>query len=150
MADGSEVRPGRLVPIPCFRCGVCCTCYQPPLLPEDIDGIAEAIGISGREFICRYALKVPIKEGYLLRKTADGCIFLTFDDEGMAGCTIYDSRPRACRDWQPGLSQPACAEGLARLKSKGRLQLAELIMPDDETGKVLTAPQPPVAPSASA
>jgi Fe-S-cluster containining protein len=131
--DGSEVTPGRWVPIPCFRCGVCCTCYQPPLLPEDIEMLAEALGISGPECLSRYALKVPIREGYLLRKTADGCIFLTFDDEGRAGCTIYDSRPRACREWRPGLSQPACAEGLARLKSKGQLvRLRELVQYEDQ------------------
>ncbi len=35
--DGEEHEVGETPPpIECFRCGVCCMRYQPPLLPEEI------------------------------------------------------------------------------------------------------------------
>ena len=123
--EGKEITIAAQTPIPCFRCGICCTCYQAPLEPEDIENIASALGISGSECISSYALKVPIKEGYLLKKTEKGCIFLTWDEDGKAFCTIYPSRPKACREWTPGLSRPECLEGLAKLKSEGQIMLLE-------------------------
>lgn len=122
--EGDESHPGDEIPIPCFRCGICCTCYQAPLVPEDIESVALALGISNSEFISRYALRVPTREGYLLRKVDTGCVFLAREADERARCTIYQSRPKACREWQPGISRPACLEGLTRLKSKG--QLAQL------------------------
>lgn len=131
--EGKETTLAGPIPIPCFRCGVCCTCYQPPLVPEDIERIAAALGISSPECVSSYALKVPTKEGYLLRKTTSGCVFLAFDENERARCTIYPSRPQACREWQPSLSQPACIEGLAGLKSNEQLiQLNELFRSEDE------------------
>ena len=119
--------------MPCFRCGICCTCYQAPLDARDIENIASVLGVSRPEFISRYALKVPIKEGYLLRKADSGCVFLSWDEDERARCVIYPSRPQACREWQPGLSRPACLEGLGRLKTKGQLrQIDELLGSDDE------------------
>lgn len=120
-------RPADEIPIPCFRCGVCCTCYQAPLDDREIESIASSLGISDAEFIGTYALKVPINEGYLLRKRDSGCVFLEWEGE-RARCIIYPSRPQACREWQPGLSRPACLQGLARLRSRGRLkELDELL-----------------------
>ncbi len=127
-----EIRTAEETPVPCFRCGICCTCYQPPLLPEDIESIASALGISRPECISSYALKVPTKEGYLLRKTGRGCVFLSLDEDEKARCAIYPSRPQACREWQPSLSQPACIKGLARLKSKGQLARLDELFPSDE------------------
>jgi Fe-S-cluster containining protein len=121
--EGKEITLAEQTPIPCFRCGVCCTCYQAPLEPEDIDNIASALGISSSDCISRYARKAPIKEGYLLKQTKKGCVFLAWENDGKACCTIYPSRPRACREWTPSLSRPECLEGLAKLKSKGQIML---------------------------
>ena len=123
--EGKEITIAEQTPIPCFRCGVCCTRYQPPLAPQDIDNIASALGISRSKCISRYAVKVPIKEGYLLKKTERGCLFLAWDADGKARCTIHSSRPKACRGWTPSLSKPECLEGLAKLKSKGQIMLLE-------------------------
>ena len=123
--EGKEITIAEQTPIPCFRCGVCCTRYQPPLTPQDIDNIASALGISRSKCISRYALKVPIKEGYLLKRTEKGCILLAWDADGKARCTIHPSRPKACRGWTPSLSKPECLEGLAKLKSKGQIMLLE-------------------------
>ena len=122
---GKEITITEQTPLPCFRCGICCTCYQAPLTPEDIGNIASALGISSSKCISRYALKVPIKEGYLLKRTEKGCVFLAWDADGKARCTIHPSRPKACREWTPGLSRPECLEGLAKLKSRGQIMLLE-------------------------
>jgi Fe-S-cluster containining protein len=122
---GKEITITEQTPIPCFRCGICCTSYQAPLTPEDINNIASALGISRAKCISRYALKVPIKEGYLLKHTKKGCVFLAWDTDGKARCTIHPSRPKACREWTPSLSRPACLEGLAKLKSEGQIMLLE-------------------------
>ena len=120
---GKEITITEWTPIPCFRCGICCTCYQAPLTPEDIDNIVSALGISRSKCISRYALKVPIKEGYLLKHTKKGCVFLAWDADGKARCTIHPSRPKACREWTPSLSKPECLEGLAKLKSREQIML---------------------------
>jgi Fe-S-cluster containining protein len=123
--EGKEITITEQTPIPCFRCGICCTCYQPPLSAEDIGNIASALGISRSKCISKYAVKVPIKEGYLLRHTKKGCVFLAWDADGKGRCTIYPSRPKACRKWTPSLAKPECLEGLARLKSRGQIMLLE-------------------------
>ncbi|MCJ7791937.1 MAG: YkgJ family cysteine cluster protein [Dehalococcoidia bacterium] len=123
--EGKEITIAEQTPIPCFRCGICCTCYQAPLTSKDIDNIASALGISSSKCISRYAVKVPIKEGHLLKHTKKGCVFLAWDADGKARCTIYPWRPKACREWTPSLAKPECLEGLAKLKSKGQIMLLE-------------------------
>jgi len=135
--EGQEVTITEQTPIPCFRCGICCTCYQPPLTDEDIDNIASALGISRSKCISGYARRVPIKEGYLLKRTKKGCVFLTRDADGKARCTIYSSRPKACREWTPSLSKPECLKGLARLKSEGQVMLLKELFPSYEEQKEL-------------
>jgi Fe-S-cluster containining protein len=135
--EGKEITIAEQTSIPCFRCGICCTCYQPPLTAEDIENIVSALGISGAKCISKYAVKVPIKEGYLLKRTKKGCIFLAWDADGKARCTIYPSRPKACREWTPSLSKPECLEGLAKLKSEGQIMLLEELFPSYEEKKEL-------------
>jgi Fe-S-cluster containining protein len=134
---GKEITITEQTPIPCFRCGICCTCYQAPLTPTDIDNIASALGISRSKCISRYARKVPIKEGYLLKHTKKGCVFLAWDADGKARCTIHPSRPKACREWTPSLSKPECLEGLAKLKSRGQIMLLEELFKSHEEQKEL-------------
>ena len=136
-SEGKEITITEQTPIPCFRCGICCTCYRAPLTPEDIDNIASALGISRSKCISRYAVKVPIKEGYLLKHTKKGCIFLAWDADGKARCTIHPSRPKACREWTPSLSKPECREGLAKFKSQGQIMLLEEIFPSHDERKEL-------------
>jgi len=135
--EGKEITVPEQTPIPCFRCGICCTRYQPPLTAEDIDNIASALGISRSKCISKYAVKVPIKEGYLLKHTEKGCVFLAWDEDGKARCTIHPSRPKACREWTPSLSKPECREGLAKLKSEGQIMLLKELFPSSEQQKEL-------------
>jgi Fe-S-cluster containining protein len=135
--QGQEITAAEQVPIPCFRCGICCTCYQPPLAVEDIGNIASVVGISGSKCISKYAHKAPIKEGYVLKHTEKGCVFLTWDADGKACCAIYPSRPKACREWVPSLAKPECREGLARLKSEGQMMLLEELFSSREEQREL-------------
>jgi Fe-S-cluster containining protein len=135
--EGKVITATEQTPIPCFRCGVCCTCYQPALTPEDIENIASTLRISSSKCIFKYAVKVPIKEGYLLRHTKKGCVFLAWDEDGKARCSIYPSRPRACREWTPSLAKPECLEGLAKLKSEGQIILLEELFPSHDEQKEL-------------
>lgn len=121
--EGKEITIAEQTPIPCLRCGTCCTRYQAPLTPEEIDHVASALGISVSECISRYAVKVPTKEGYLLRHTKEGCVFLAWDADGKARCTIHLWRPKACREWIPSLAKAECLEGLAKLKCQGQITL---------------------------
>jgi Fe-S-cluster containining protein len=136
--EGKEITVAEQTPIPCFCCGICCTRYQPPLSAEDINNIASALGISRSKCVSKYAVKVPIKEGYLLKRTKRGCIFLAWDADGKARCTIYPSRPKACREWTPSLAKPECLEGLAKLKSEGQIMLLEELFPSHEEQKNFT------------
>ena len=135
--EGEEITIAQQTPIPCFRCGICCTCYRSPLTTGDIDNIASALGISRSKCISRYAVKAPIKEGYLLKHTKKGCVFLGWDADGKARCTIYPSRPKACREWTASLAKPECREGLAKLKSEGQIMLLEELFPSHEDKKEL-------------
>ncbi len=132
MLEGKEITITEQTPIPCFRCGICCTCYQPPLTEEDVDRIASALGISRSKCISRYAHKAPIKEGYLLKHARKGCVFLTWEADGKARCDIHPWRPRACREWTPSLAKPECREGLARLKPEGQIVLPEDLLSSQE------------------
>jgi Fe-S-cluster containining protein len=136
-AEGQEITVAEQPPIPCFRCGICCTCYQPPLTTRDIESIASALGISRSKCISKYAHKAPIKEGYVLKHTEKGCVFLAWDADGKARCTIHESRPKACREWVPSLSKPECLQGLAKLKSEGRIMLLEELLPSCEEQRAL-------------
>jgi len=82
-------------------------------------------------------VKVPTKEGHLLKTTKKGCMFLARDADGKACCTIYASRPKACREWTPSLSKPECREGLARLKSEGQIMLLKELFLSSEQQKQL-------------
>lgn len=135
--EGKEITVAEQIPIPCFRCGVCCTCYHPPLTSEDTDRIASGLGISRSRFLARYAVKVPTKEGYLLKHSREGCVFLAWDQDGKARCLIHPSRPKACREWTPSLSKPECREGLAKLKSRGQIMLLEELFGSSEDRQAL-------------
>jgi len=135
--EGEEITITEKTPIPCFCCGICCTCYQPPLTSEDMDNIASALGISRSKCISKYAVKVPIKEGYLLKRTRKGCVFLAWGADGKARCTIYSSRPKACQEWTPSLAKPECLKGLAKLKSEGQIMLLEELFSSREEQKEL-------------
>ena len=124
MLDGKEYRVGEALPaIECFRCGICCTRYQPPLTPEEVETLAKELGLSPSDFLSKY-VQIMVT-GYLLRQTEKGCVFLKWEEgETTAHCSIYRFRPEACRNWMPSLSRRECQEGLKKLKAKDKIILA--------------------------
>ncbi len=129
---GREITLTEQTSIPCFRCGICCIGYQAPLTRKEVEKIASALGISSSKCISKYIVKVPIKEGYLIKRTNNGCIFLAWDADGRVRCSIYSSRPRACREWTPSLSKPECREGLTKLRSRGQIMLLNEVFSSSE------------------
>ena len=73
-------------------------------------------------------------------------MFLAWDADGKACCTIYSSRPKACRDWVPSLAKPECREGLAELKSEGQIMLLKELSPSSEQQEQLYLPLEKVPP----
>ena len=101
-------------PIDCFRCGICCTRYQPKLTPREVQRLARHFSLPVPEFLDRYIQVTTI--GYVVRQSAKGCVFLIWEGDKTT-CRIYRVRPQACRDWVASLSQPECQQGLAKQKS---------------------------------
>ncbi len=116
----SADRPDGALPagpsIPCFRCGLCCTRYQPPLTGEEAESIAGALGMTLDVFMDRYVDDSWFEPGvFLLDSDSDACVFLEPASEGgVSSCRIHSLRPQACRDWAPGLHQKECLEALSQ------------------------------------
>lgn len=129
--DGQEYPVGdSLPPVECFRCGACCVRYQPPLLPGEVASIAAGLKLSGDDFLAKYGQLTYI--GYLLRREGNKCVFLDVEAEDKASCRIHPFRPRACRNWAASLSRRECREGLARMKTTGKLLLPGELYPSPE------------------
>lgn len=73
------------------RCGLCCTLLV-RLGKEDIAKIRK-LGISESDFTDKDTKGAPI-----LKRINGYCRFLEIK-EGIATCTIYDSRPKVCREY---------------------------------------------------
>ncbi|MFC1872615.1 YkgJ family cysteine cluster protein [Chloroflexota bacterium] len=104
--------------IECFRCGVCCTRFQPQLNEEEWQRLAAGLEMPPESFLAEYAVFTNI--GYLLRHGERGCVFMQWDENGLTGgCKVYEHRPDACRHWQAGLGKKECTEGLEILRAVG-------------------------------
>jgi len=121
--------------IPCLRCGICCTRWQPQIDSEEAGIMAQGLGISLEEFYQYYVEENPQKLGiYLLRQGEKGCIFLQYEGE-QASCIIHPFKPAAYRQWMPSLSHLECREGLKRRKSDDHLLLpSEIYASEEELG----------------
>lgn len=90
----------------CTRCGDCCRVGHGRVWLErdDLQPLAAASGMSRTAFL---EAKVVTVDGRLsLRERSDGgCILL----EGQAQCTVYEARPRQCREFPhwPALREEA-------------------------------------------
>lgn len=100
----------------CFRCGECCTRYQVLLDEFEIERVAAYLGISSEKLKTDYTdPRWPVPGKFLLRhRDNGGCIFLVHHGKE-ALCSIHIAKPKACRDWAPGLSRKECSLGLARV-----------------------------------
>lgn len=76
----------------CLKCANCCKTTGPLFTARDIDRIARHLRLKPAEFIDRY-LRLD-EEGDQVLKTVP-CAFLGDDNH----CSIYDVRPKACREF---------------------------------------------------
>jgi len=102
--------------IVCFRCGVCCTRYQPQLSFVEAKRIADALGLSLDEFRDRYVDESwPGPDTFLIDHHNGACVFLEhIQSSGLARCLIYPVRPSSCKEWVPSLHRQECQEGLLK------------------------------------
>lgn len=101
--------------MPCLRCGVCCTEYQPRLSLMEARHIAGEMGVAWEDFLNRYTdQRWPGKDSFLLRQQDGHCVFLEHaEGDNTAGCLIHSFKPSACSGWTPGLHQRECRLGLS-------------------------------------
>ena len=78
--------------IDCLECGNCCRTTGPLLTDKDIQRLAAHLGMKDVEFSDRY-VRVD-EDGDQIFKSMP-CPFLGEDNY----CSVYDSRPKACRDY---------------------------------------------------
>ncbi len=76
----------------CLACANCCKTTSPIFYDRDIDRLAKALNLRPAQFIERY-LRIDEDRDYVLRQSP--CPFLDGDNY----CTVYTSRPAACREY---------------------------------------------------
>ena len=76
----------------CLECANCCKTISPIIIDRDIDRIARHLKLTPSEFTSEY-LDLDSDNDYVFRKTP--CPFLMYDNY----CSIYEVRPRACREY---------------------------------------------------
>ena len=88
----------------CTQCGSCCTGPTGFVLftDQEAQNMADDLKIPKEDFYEKYtrdtlvgrSLTEIITEGF-----GYDCVFLTRDESGKTGCSIYGSRPEQCRTW---------------------------------------------------
>jgi len=99
----------------CRRCGRCCSAYEVICTSGEMERIASFLGIPIRELNDRFLGAEPYtwsEHSALIlkspRSAAKGkgrggeCMFLRDEPSGVKSCSIYESRPAACRSYLPG------------------------------------------------
>lgn len=76
----------------CLECANCCKTTGPLFTDKDVSRIAKFFKMKEQQFISQY-LKVDDDNDYVLQSVP--CTFLGADNY----CSIYDVRPKACREF---------------------------------------------------
>ena len=76
--------------IDCLTCANCCRSLGPAIYDKDIERIAKALRIKPSEVVSSY-LRIDEDGDYVFKSMP--CPFLMDDNY----CSIYESRPKACR-----------------------------------------------------
>ncbi len=78
--------------IDCLNCANCCKTTSPIITEKDIERIAKFLRLKPVQFIEKYLTK-DTDEQWMFKQTP--CVFLDADNY----CSIYDVRPKACREY---------------------------------------------------
>ncbi|TYA86784.1 YkgJ family cysteine cluster protein [Seonamhaeicola marinus] len=76
----------------CLKCANCCKTTGPLFTNKDIERISKFLRLKPQQFIAQY-LRVDEENDYVLQSVP--CTFLGVDNY----CSIYDVRPKACREF---------------------------------------------------
>jgi uncharacterized protein len=76
----------------CLACANCCKTTSPIFYPADIERAAKMLRMKPGDFVVKY-LHIDTDNDYVLNSSP--CAFLDSDNY----CSIYDSRPKACREY---------------------------------------------------
>jgi uncharacterized protein len=76
----------------CLQCANCCKTTSPIFYQRDIERLAAALKVRPSAFISKY-LRVDEDQDYVLQQSP--CPFLDAENH----CSVYDSRPAACREY---------------------------------------------------
>jgi Fe-S-cluster containining protein len=115
--------------IVCFRCGICCTDFQPRLTLPEAHGIADRLGENWHGFMRKYIDgRWPFAESLLLRHATGACVFLSRSEGNAVGlCRIEEFKPECCRQWQAGLDRKECQRGLSKFWNLTVNEVGELV-----------------------
>ncbi|HEV3157520.1 MAG TPA: YkgJ family cysteine cluster protein [Candidatus Baltobacteraceae bacterium] len=123
-------------------CAECCSGYEPFVNREDVQRIADHLGLSYEETLEEYVVQRPSADGFVvgwLRKVsddvADACVFLKGGSSGKYYCGIYDARPHDCRAFTP----IGCEDVDTSLSHKGKYVVGTPFMPRSKTRKSRTS-----------
>ncbi|MFA8434519.1 MAG: YkgJ family cysteine cluster protein [Marinifilaceae bacterium] len=78
--------------VDCLDCANCCKSISPIIIDKDIERLARHLKMKPSEFIDQY-LHLDKENDYVYKETP--CPFLMPDNH----CMVYESRPRACREY---------------------------------------------------
>jgi uncharacterized protein len=78
--------------VDCLQCANCCKTTSPIFYQNDIEKVAKSLRMKPGDFIEKY-LKIDDDRDYVLKSSP--CPFLDAENY----CTVYDNRPRACREY---------------------------------------------------
>ncbi|MEN2283032.1 YkgJ family cysteine cluster protein [Algoriphagus sp. SE2] len=78
--------------IDCLECANCCKTTSPIFIQTDIDRLAKVFRMKSSQFIEEYLFRD--EDGDFVLKSSP-CPFLNQDNK----CLVYDSRPKACREY---------------------------------------------------
>ena len=76
----------------CLECANCCKTTGPLFTDKDVDRISKFFRLKPQQFIEKY-LRIDEEKDYVLQGVP--CTFLGVDNY----CSIYDVRPKACREF---------------------------------------------------
>jgi len=105
-------------PMECRRCGMCCTMHQAFAAPDEIERMADYLGMTVTGWEEQYADPRFGFDIYRLVKHIDGaCAFLGWDDDKLATCLVHEVKPGCCARWQAGTDKKECRAGMERARS---------------------------------
>ena len=76
----------------CLDCANCCKTTGPLFTNADVERISKHFRLKPQQFISQY-LRIDVDHDYVLQQVP--CAFLNADNY----CSIYDVRPKACREF---------------------------------------------------